>query len=375
MIDSTYLASQRSGMPLSHARCFQQVANDTRAVLCCRSVGRYATGLILEGYASKGFRVKAKSCDWGPMAGFVSSDPRFTRPGASLDTLAFQRASVHAALYGGAAEVPIFISDARRTELEAKSCIQRCGGTINARVYSSISPQGRAMRFVLRRELDAQGASGKHLWAVCYDASETAMPASPELINRATGGRLLPVMALVNPDCPANLRRTYRAAMTSDYDLWAVFPPEGEFEPYGRDRRPVPGSSRFVVPIETFAQHENARTGNITARLSCCRCLFQQKGATARCNTDPRRLSNGARRFRVGVRRVRTRRRRDGRRAAHRAARAGARRLGRVARDGGVACDGRVARPERVARDAHDERVPGNGRSTSAERRRERGAV
>lgn len=244
---------------------------------------------------------------------------------------------------------------------------------INARVYSSISPQGRAMRFVLRRELDAQGASGKHLWAVCYDASETAMPASPELINRATGGRLLPVMALVNPDCPANLRRTYRAAMTSDYDLWAVFPPEGEFEPYGRDRRPVPGSSRFVVPIETFAQHENARTGNITARLSCCRCLFQQKGATARCNTDPRRLFDWRSPFPCGgssrADATSTRRSsssassRSRRRPAARASRP--RRRGRLRREGRPPRASRPRRPRRASprqRAKHQRRAPARAR-------------
>ena len=124
------------------------------------------------------------------------------------------------------------------------------------------------MRFVLRRELNAPGAHGQQLWAVFYEASETAMPVSPSAINRGVGPQLLPVMALVDPQCPPPLRQTYRAAMTSDYDLWAVFPPAGEFEPKGRDRRPVPGASRFVVPIQTFAQHENVHMGNITERIA-----------------------------------------------------------------------------------------------------------
>jgi hypothetical protein len=264
MVNNTYLACQKSGMPLSHARCFQQVANDSRCVISCRSVGTYATGLILESYASKGFRVKAKSCNWGPMAGFVLSDPRFTRPGTSSDA---QRKSVHAAIYQElAGEMQVFISDVRRRELETKGCIRRCGGTINAMVYSSTSPGGQPMRFVLQREMAAPGAYGQ-MWSVSYEASETGMPASPTLINRTVDGRLLPVMALVDPQCPGPLRRTYRAAMTSDYDLWAVFPPAGEFEPHGQDRRPVPGATRFVVPHRTFAEHENAQMGNITERI------------------------------------------------------------------------------------------------------------
>src|SRR5687767_8456368 len=96
MIRNTSLACQMSGMPIAHARGFQQVANDSRCMIASRSVGKYATTLILEGYASKGFHVKAKSCDWGPMAGFVLSDPRFGKSGT---TLAFQRELVHSAVY------------------------------------------------------------------------------------------------------------------------------------------------------------------------------------------------------------------------------------------------------------------------------------
>src|SRR5579863_6137212 len=257
MIKNTMIACEKSGMPLPHAHCFQRVANNTNCVISSRSVGKYATGLILENYASKGFHVKAKSCNWGPMAGFVMSDPRFTKRGASPEARESQRKDVHSAIYkehGG--EMQVFLTENRRRALEQMGCMQRAGGNINEMVYAASSPDKKSMRFVLRREMDGPGARGLQLWAVFYDSGETALPSSPQAPNRATGKNLLPVMALVDPHCPGDVRNTYRAAMTGDYDLWAVFPPASQFQHGGMDKRPVPGSNRFVVPISSFAQNE-----------------------------------------------------------------------------------------------------------------------
>ena len=107
---NTREACAQSGMPISHARCFQQVANETNCVISSRSVGVYATGLIMENYATKGFHVKAKSCNWGPMAGFVLSDPRFTKRGTSSSAMEAQRKDVQKALKANAQETPVFIS-------------------------------------------------------------------------------------------------------------------------------------------------------------------------------------------------------------------------------------------------------------------------
>jgi len=73
------VAIGETGMPISHGEVFQRVANQTRCVIASRAVGKWATGLLLESYATKGFHNKAKSCPWGPMAGFVMADPRFTK--------------------------------------------------------------------------------------------------------------------------------------------------------------------------------------------------------------------------------------------------------------------------------------------------------
>lgn len=255
-------------MPLVHARCFQQVANHSNCVISSRSVGKWATGLILESYASKGFHVKAKSCNWGPMAGFVLSDPRFTKRGASPDAREAQRRDIHSAIFKEhAGEMAVYISDDRRQYLELQGRIVRIGGNINERIYNAPSPDNAMMKFVLRREMEAPGVRGIQMWAVMYGRNLDSLPSSPTMPTRNPNGALQPVMAMVDPHCDRAVRNTYRAAMTGDYDLWAVFPPAGGFQAKGLDQRPVPGSDRFVVPMSTFARNEDRHMGNITHRV------------------------------------------------------------------------------------------------------------
>lgn len=266
----TLLACEKSGMPPAHARSFQRVADDIDCVISSRSVGVYATGLLLESYATKGFHVKAKSCNWGPMSGFVLSDPRFTKRGVSPEAREGQRRDVHSAIVSeDAGETPVYISEERRREVEARGWMTRAGGTINEMQYTAVPPGGEKMRFVLRRMLDGvPGARGKQMWAVFYGAAETALPSSPAAPNRPkAAGALLPVMAMVDPHCPGAVRQTYRAAMTGDYDLWAVFPRASQVQPKGLDQRKVPGSERFVLPIADFVQHGDKELGNVTARV------------------------------------------------------------------------------------------------------------
>ncbi len=285
MIKSTAAACKASGMPLSHAACFQRIANQTNCVVTSRSVGEFATGLIMESYASKGFHVKSKSCNWGPMAGFVLSDPRFTKTGSEREAMQTQRTEVGKAIKGGATEVPVVISDDRRKEVESKGWMTRAGGNINEMIYSASSKGGKTMNFVLRREIDYPGAGGKQLWSVHYGAAEKSMPSSPTAPNRGGGGAALqPVMALCNPGASEG----FRSALTGDYDLWAVFPPANNqfskaaqdaaaakfpthgqmHNPKGADQRMVKGSERFPMPIKAYIQQEDAHMGNMTARIS-----------------------------------------------------------------------------------------------------------
>lgn len=177
LIKNTAEACAKSGMPEAHAQCFQNVANKTQCVIANRAVGKHATGLIRENYASKGFHVKAKSCDWGPMAGFVLSDPRFTKAGTSRNTVFEQAKAIRNAKEShNAGEMPVYISDKRRQELIGLECMKEVFGEETPEtgriVYSAISPDNKEMKFVLKKVTDAPGAEDTEMWGLYYHPTE-----------------------------------------------------------------------------------------------------------------------------------------------------------------------------------------------------------
>lgn len=270
-----------TGMPESHGRVFQEVANRLQCVIASREVGKWATGLLLENYATKGFHNKAKSCPWGPMAGFVLADPRFTKNKGGSESLnkkiglilpggvtAGQRGDLLKAAnevkkdadekaeankswglpkFSSAAdkklqgdeiakffitETPLYITEERRQYLEKEGALKLLLRSPSEVRYAAEpppdkdGPKTRPMKFVLRRTRDVPGADGKDLWAVLYGASEVRLSNDPKSPNTLDQNRLelLPVMAMVDVACPLDVRGTYRSATTGDYDLWAVFP-------------------------------------------------------------------------------------------------------------------------------------------------------
>ncbi len=265
------LAVASTGMPAPHGAVFQRVADQTQCVIASREVGRWATGLLLESYATKGFHNKAKSCPWGPMAGFVMADPRFTKnPNTSG-----QRGDLQKAHHHGAGEIPLYITDERRLDLEGPlGRISRAGGNINEMVYQANNPSGGSMRFVLRRTMDGPGAEGKILWAVLYARGEVRLSNDLASPNKPGTGDLLPVMAMVDAACPPAVRNTYRAATTGDYDLWAVFPKRESFSRSGADRRMVPDSDRFQQSLTAYIANEDEHRGNLTPRIDMIRNLL-----------------------------------------------------------------------------------------------------
>src|SRR5215470_14775809 len=152
-----------TGIPASHGEVFQATANASECMISSRAVGKYATGLILESYASKGFHNKAKSCNWGPMAGFVLADPRFTK----APEVGKQAKSLRDAEHHGAKEVPVLISETRRRWLLENNCMRPFSSrTANTHYYWAASPQGEMMMFVLNRAQNVGGANGEEMWSV-----------------------------------------------------------------------------------------------------------------------------------------------------------------------------------------------------------------
>jgi hypothetical protein len=265
-------ALQLTGTYAGHSAAFQKVANTLESVISSRAVGKYATGLLEEGYATKGFHDKAKSCNWGPMAGFVLSDPRFTKRGGSRDAREGQRADIFKALDAGSGEVGVYISEKRRKDLMQAplSCMRLAWRTgENDHYYWADSPDGKIFLFHLSRVSDAV-TNNQPMWKVQYSLSARALPANLRSPTEAQGLDYLPVMALVDVDCPDHIKGTYLSATTGDYDLFFVFPKRDDYDSRMMDRRMVAGSDRFKINAigkSTFFSQESNEVGNITPRV------------------------------------------------------------------------------------------------------------
>lgn len=262
-------ALEASGTLEAHSDVFQAVANEEKSVIASRAVGKYATGLLREGYSTKGFHNKAKSCNWGPMAGFVLSDPRFTKRGGSREDMEGQRRDLFKAFKDGATEFPVYISEARRQELLTPplSCMRLAYKTnVNNHYYFATSPSGALMMFHLERKEGVPGSYGKLLWAVQYAYTESALPGKLDAPSKASGLAYLPVMAVVDTAAKPSAVGTYLSATTGDYDLFAVFPARRGYEPQMEERM-VPGSARFQQPISAYIKSEDKHQGNLTPRI------------------------------------------------------------------------------------------------------------
>jgi hypothetical protein len=217
-------ACELTGMVESHAKVFGNVASGTNCVLSSRAVGELCTQLIEESYATKGFHVKAKSCTWGPMAGFVLEDPRFTKVSGKPEGIQDQRKAVTKAFHEGATSVDLYISDERHSYLVKHRLIQRIGqsgfgGQVRI-TYSAVPPFGGVMKFVLMKDPSFARPLGatKPMWSVHYGMSEKM---DQQHSAREMGEQDMPfVRALRDPLCTIH---GYRAAMTGDYDLFAVW--------------------------------------------------------------------------------------------------------------------------------------------------------
>ncbi|MEM9090447.1 MAG: anthrax toxin-like adenylyl cyclase domain-containing protein, partial [Cyanobacteria bacterium P01_F01_bin.53] len=71
------------GFPPKVSRAFQKAADELNCVIWSRVPGKACTTLIDEGYNLKPFYVHGKSCDWGPMAGFICQLPALNKSGTS----------------------------------------------------------------------------------------------------------------------------------------------------------------------------------------------------------------------------------------------------------------------------------------------------
>jgi len=256
-----------TGISESHAQVFQSVANATQCVIASRAVGRFATGLIAESYSSKGFHNKAKSCDWGPMAGFVLSDPRFAKAGDAPGEVASQRKALRQAIDANAIEVPLYISEDRRRWLMSQRLCTFIDRDLDSYLLEAVSRFGLKLKFRLKTARP-EGAN-EMMWAVQYLHSDRmGLREAPGVENEGW----VPVMAMRDPLCTV-AAADYRAATTGDYDLFAIWAKKTDYKPDTADKRMVShqqlarnigavGAGRVIRDMG-----EDPHLGNMTPRI------------------------------------------------------------------------------------------------------------
>ncbi len=274
------------GMPTTHMRAFVSVARDQQCVIMVRATGPTCHGLLDEGYDTKGYRIHGKSCDWGPMAGFVLRDPRLNKYG--MGKLGFNRDKHDEAVnldHEGqgwkASTTPLKISRRRIDWLTSKKIITvQAKGTDRLDGYAT-HPTGINFYYSLIREKDDPALYGVYFDNTRFnkrwiqEKGATVVKYHPKY-----RGSYEPMLAMTNP--PGHRLsggEHYKNAITGDYDLFAVWPFSGSYDPspYGEDHRPL-GTVRGSLTkeerknVDTLernftASGQGTKLGNITPRI------------------------------------------------------------------------------------------------------------
>lgn len=257
------------GISDAHARSFLEVAKQQGCVILTRTPGKACLIPLAEGYDAKGFHIKGKSCDWGPMAGFLCAEPLFNKKGgegaasnAHCHNLSLTQAFDQKYRWDEKLkkEVPIAdtgvrsglvaleISERRRAWLIdnkyitlKKSSQDRCAGE------TPVPNAGATLQWMMQR--DPKTAR----WTVYFEPKsveaamakvKTDLKQPQELAEWTEYNKLVasmsaanatgeyagyrPVMALTNPYPPFAAPLTYLNAVTGDFDLFAVWPRKGK---------------------------------------------------------------------------------------------------------------------------------------------------
>jgi hypothetical protein len=272
--DDAGYRKEKIGMPDAHAAVFKSVAAQQRSVIVSRATGPTCLQLLEQGYDTKGFRVHAKSCDWGPMAGFVLRDPRLNKKGTegvAYNTKEHKESLTDRKAGAGwvADTVPLKLFPQRVDWLLGKG---REGATINARLSKNqsqyegeVNENGVRFAYSLRKEFSSEGV----VWGVYIEDAGFKQAGG-------TGKAGDPLLAMTNPrnhrSWPAG---DFRNAVTGDYDLFTIWPHVADYDHDGDDRRVLGGAQNWTnrEHIETALERnytvsgQGTKLGNMTNRV------------------------------------------------------------------------------------------------------------
>jgi hypothetical protein len=261
MIQGRYSACKKTGFVMAHAAPCESVAERMNCIILFREPGKPAEGLIADNYGMKGFRIDTKSCNWGPMRGFVCADPRLSKPKDATTSYRTKNAEWTEEAIAGhikhewfghptgedvegwrASYMPIVLSGKRITELQQTGAIAQVARDAGDGSFFGVSTQRFGddtgtvtlpWRLVPARHATTHDDWWLHdsgnrpepgrYYVLCVD-KRTAYPFQQRYV---TGVSAIPfagyetVLGLCNP---GTRQRGFKACVTADYDLFATWP-------------------------------------------------------------------------------------------------------------------------------------------------------
>lgn len=270
-------AQELVGFPAEHCDGFCDIARDQKSVIISRAVGSACTTLLEEGHATKGFRIHGKSCDWGPMAGFVCRDPRLNKYG--LEKAKYNREQHKKALYDDTSDwhagtCPIRISGNRLKWLIRNDYllgIAKKKEVFGTEVWEGVARHragaGIVVPYVLIKHDPPLGQGEFGLYAKPSPAFRQEL-AEGEDAPFMLGCQAILGMTNPDPEHPKSGPTAHKNVVTGDYDLFATWPRATDYEHEGMDRRLVGrGSTQDDVQSQAIINFEHSKIGNISDRV------------------------------------------------------------------------------------------------------------
>jgi hypothetical protein len=309
-----HAACEKTGFYAPHAEACQTVAERTNCIILFREPGGMAQGLIAENYSMKGFRIDTKSCNWGPMSGFVCADPRLTKDpsyiarnaGWTKDALT---GHIHERWFGKVEDktwvgdvMPIVISEKRTADLRAKGLINPKPSANGEWVGVSRAMKGDTILYWRLVPVGNAGNSwlkgGKGYLVLCVDRQGAAAfhQIYPENVEPIKFRGHETILGLINP---GTKDRGFKACATADYDMFAIWEGMGKSDRLGLQHRlagelqknfgqpnaPLPGGVARMDTVDTRLQagghREHHRFGDVSARVMYVKTMLNTALQTA----------------------------------------------------------------------------------------------
>jgi hypothetical protein len=265
---------ERAGIHPAHGLAIQSVANDLQRIIVSRCATPAGIQLLDEGYASKGFGIKAKSCDWGPFMGFAMAHIQYSKLSDGRSRAAYNKqknffehgrtdtgfqptdvggrsapAGGTGRLHSSMADPAVLkLSRARLEYLRREGEIDFHDVRDDEEIRCPVTPYG-PMVFYLRDLRTGSSAT----WGILHRDN---FAVGPDTVTRVDEGNWTLVHGMVNTMPGGIPDDIHRRCCTGDYDLWGVFPRRDSevastrsLSRHGMDRQlqsfsaPLPGAS------------------------------------------------------------------------------------------------------------------------------------